>query len=146
MSDISIPTSPLTEDDRALVEEARAATANAFDPDRWGGAHMVGAALRASNGRVFTGVSLPSNVGRTSMCAEPVAIGNAMGEGVRDLDAVVAVRHPLPEEDRDFEVSPPCGACRELIADYGPDVEVIVPRNGDLQKVEAIDLLPTRNW
>jgi len=143
---ITTTTSEVSDADRRLVERAEAATKTAFDPDRLGGAHMVGAAVRAADGRTFTGVSLPSNVGRTSMCAEPVALGAAIGAGVCDFEAIAAVRHPLPEESREFEVVPPCGACRELIADYGPDVAVVVPHDGELRTVTAIDLLPARNW
>src|SRR6056297_1301034 len=145
-SDISIPTADLYDDDLQLIERAEAATRTAFDPDRWGGAHMVGAALRTTDGRIFTGVSMPSNVGRTSMCAEPVALGSALGDGVDDFETIVAVRHPLPDETRDFEVVPACGACRELVADYCHEIEIIVPHEDELRKAEAIDLLPTRNW
>lgn len=143
---ISAATSALSTDDQRLVDQAEEATKTAFDPDRRGGAHMVGAALRAADGEVFTGVSLPSNVGRTSMCAEPVALGNAIGAGVRESAAIAAVRHPLPDETRDFEVVPPCDACRELITDYGGEIAVIVPHDGELRTVRAIDLLPARNW
>ena len=146
VSDISVATAELTEDDRRLIERAEEATKTAFDPERWDGAHMVGAALRAADGQVFTGVSMPANVGRVSMCAEPVALGNALGDGARDFETIVAVRHPLPDESRDFEVVPACGACRELIADYGHEIAVIVPHDGEHRKAAAIDLLPTRNW
>lgn len=143
---ISIEPQNLTDEDERLVETAASVTKTAFNPDRWGGAHMVGAAVRATDGRVRTGVSMPSHVGRTSMCAEPVALGSALAEGIRNFEAIVAVRHPLPDEDREFEVMPACGACRELITDYGHEIAVIVPHDGGHKKVEAIDLLPTRNW
>ena len=145
-NDISVPTVALTDADLELVERAEEATSTAFDPDRWGGAHMVGAAIRSADGETYTGVSMPANVGRVSMCAEPVAIGAALGDGVNEFETVVAVRHPLPGEDREFEVVPACGACRELVADYGPETDVVVPHEGDLRKAEAMDLLPTRNW
>lgn len=145
-STISIETHNLTDEDERLVETAAEVTKTTFDSDRWGGAHMVGAAVRATDGRVTTGVSMPSHVDRTSMCAEPVALGSALAEGLREFEAIVAVRHPLPDEDRDFEAVPACGACRELITDYGHEIAVIVPHDGGLKKVAAIDLLPTRNW
>jgi cytidine deaminase len=145
-SDISVGTAELSKADRRLIGRAEEATKTAFDPDRWDGAHMVGAALRTSDGRIFTGVSMPANVGRVSMCAEPVALGNALGDGARDFETIVAVRHPLPDESRNFEVIPACGACRELIADYGHEIAVIVPHDDELGKAAAIDLLPTRNW
>ncbi|MFB6111758.1 MAG: cytidine deaminase [Halobacteriaceae archaeon] len=141
-----LSTGPLSAADETLIDRARAVTETAFDPDRWGGAHMVGAAVRAATDEVFTGVSMPAQVGRTSMCAEPVALGSAIAAGVEAFDAIVAVRHPLPDEARDFDVVPPCGACRELIADYGEEIRVIVPHEEDQATVRAIDLLPTRTW
>lgn len=146
VSKISIETHSLTDEDERMIETAAEVTKTAFNPDRWDGSHMVGAALRATDGRVFTGVSIPSHVGRTSMCAEPIALGSALAEGKRDFEAIVAVRHPLPDEDRDFEVVPACGACRELITDYGHGISIIVPHDSTHKKIEAIDLLPTRNW
>ena len=145
-TDISITTSELSRDDHRLIDRAEEATTTAFDPERWDGAHMVGAAIRTADGRIFTGVSMPANVGRASMCAEPVALGNALEDGARDFETIVAVRHPLPEQSRDFEVVPACGACRELIAHYGHEISIIVPHDGEPRKVDAIDLLPTRNW
>ncbi|WP_440006349.1 cytidine deaminase [Halomicrococcus sp. SG-WS-1] len=145
-SEITVETRDLTAADERLVERARAATEAAFDPERWGGAHLVGAALRTTSDDVYDGVSLPASVGRASMCAEPVAFGAAVADGATRFDAVAAVRHPLPDEDRGFEVVPPCGACRELIVDYGEDVDVVVPHDGDRRKATASALLPTRNW
>ncbi|MFB6198226.1 MAG: cytidine deaminase [Halobacteriaceae archaeon] len=144
--DISISTRSLSKADRELIKRAEEVTRTAFDPDQWGGAHLVGAALRTTDGKTFTGVSLPANVGRVSSCAEPIAIGAAIANGHDAFDTIVAVRHPLPGESRDHEVVPACGACRELIADHGDDTDVIVPRDDGLAKVRAIDLLPTRTW
>jgi cytidine deaminase len=144
--EITQDTAELATENRHLVETAAEVTERAFDPDRWGGAHMVGAALRAADGEVFTGVSLPASVGRASMCAEPVALGNAAAAGEREFEAIVAVRHPLPDEDRGFEAVAACGACRELIADYGPEIAVVVPDDGTLTTRSAMDLLPGRTW
>ena len=144
--EITVETHARDADDQRLVEDAREATETAFDPDRWGGAHLVGAAVRTADDSVYTGVSLPASVGRASMCAEPVAFGAAVADGATAFDAVVAVRHPLPEEDRGFEVVPPCGACRELVVDYGEDIAVVVPHEGERRTARAAALLPTRNW
>ncbi|GGL54724.1 cytidine/deoxycytidylate deaminase family protein [Halocalculus aciditolerans] len=143
---LTAPTFPLDDADERLVERAADATRRAFDPDGFGGSHAVGAALRTTDGDVYTGVNVPSNVRRTSLCAEPIALGSALGDGARAFDAIVAVRHEDTTESGDPEVVPPCGACRELTADYGRDIETIVPRDGDLVKVRAVDLLPTRTW
>lgn len=137
---------PLTAADETLIETARTATEQAFDPDHFGGAHMVGAALRTADGSVYTGVSMPASVGRASVCAEPGAINAAIVDGKTDFETSVAVRHPLPNEDRDFEVTTACGVCRELICDYDENTEILFPAENELAKARVIDLLPTRHW
>ena len=130
---------PLDEDDRALLEAARQVMLRHYRPF-W---HMVAAALRGRDGRVWTGVHLGTTVGRLSACAEAVAVGRAILEGDGTIATVVAVRHPKPDEDdRSVAVVPPCGACRELIVDYDPDALVIVPGPLAPLKLPARALLP----
>jgi cytidine deaminase len=115
---------PLDEDDRALLEAARAVIQRHYRPF-W---HMVAAALRGRDGRIWTGLHLGTTVGRLSVCAEAVAVGRAILEGDGSIATVVAVRHPKPEEDdRTIAIVAPCGACRELIVDHDPDALVILP-------------------
>lgn len=130
---------PLDEDDRALLEAARDVMLRHYRPF-W---HMVAAALRGRDGRIWTGVHLGTTVGRLSACAEAVAVGRAILEGDGSIATVVAVRHPKPDEsDRSVAVVPPCGACRELIVDYDPDTLVIVPGPLAPLKLPARALLP----
>ncbi len=130
---------PLDDDDRALLEAARAALLRHYRPF-W---HMVAAALRGRDGRVWTGLHLGTTVGRMSVCAEAVAVGRAILDGDGSIATVVAVRHPKPEEaDRTLAVVTPCGACRELIADYDADALVIVPGPLAPLKLPARALLP----
>jgi cytidine deaminase len=130
---------PLDDDDRALVDAARVVLQQHYRPF-W---HMVAAALRGRDGRIWTGVHLGATVGRLSVCAEAVALGRAVLEGDGTIATVVAVRHPKPEEDdRSLAVVPPCGACREMVVDYDPDAWVIVPGPAGLVKMSARALLP----
>ena len=132
----------LSEADRALVETAREAIRRRYRYD-W---QEVGAALRLRSGKVFTGVSLDAYLGRMAVCAEAVALGQAItNAGETAIDTVVAVRHPPPEEkDRTIAVVSPCGACRELIWDYDRNARVIVP-GVDGPTVALIgDLLPNK--
>ena len=64
-------------------------------------------------------------------------IGSAITNGERVLEAIAAVRGKDGSE-----LLPPCGSCRQLLADYAPECEVILPVNGVAQKVPAKDLLP----
>jgi cytidine deaminase len=90
--------------------------------------HTVAAALRDEHGRIWTGLHLGATVGRLSVCAEPVALGRALLEGGGRIVTAVAVRHPKAEEaSQEIAVVSPCGACRELLADYAPGAWVIVP-------------------
>lgn len=137
---------PLSPADEELIDHAEAVVADAFDPDWFGGAPMVGAALRGASGDVYTGVSIPAGVGRASTCAEPAALSDAVIAGEGGLDASVAVRHPLPEEDREFEVVSACGVCREQLCDYDPDLWILFPTTDGPRKERVEALLPTRHW
>jgi cytidine deaminase len=90
--------------------------------------HTVAAAIRGTDGQIWTGLHLGTTVGRLQICAEPIALGRALLEGDGTIHTAVAVRHPKPEEpDREIAIVSPCGACRELIVDYAPDARIILP-------------------
>jgi cytidine deaminase len=126
-------------DDEALVAAARDVLERHYKPF-W---HMVAAAMRDGSGRIFTGIHLGATVGRMQVCAEAVALGRLLLEGDGRIACSVAVRHPKPHEEcRDLAVVPPCGACREMLMDFDPQADVIVPLDGGLQRVPVRDLLP----
>lgn len=120
--------------DRELVRAAETEIRARYRP-HW---HELAAALRTSSGRVVVGVHIDAYA---SVCAETAAIARAVAEGEEGIEALVAVRY-VPEADR-VEVVAPCGACRELIADFG-DVEVIVPDGDGVAKTRVSRLLPSR--
>jgi len=114
----------LTEADHELVEAARIVLLKHYRPF-W---HMVAAALRDGQGKIWTGLHLGATVGRLQICAEAVAFGRAVLEGDGMIETVVAVRHPKAEEaEQEVAIVSPCGACREMIMDYSPEAMVIVP-------------------
>ena len=130
---------PLEAADEELIEAARAVLLRHYRPF-W---HMVAAALRGRDGRIWTGLHLGATVGRLQVCAEAVALGRAVLEGDGGITVAVAVRHPKPEEeDRSIAVVAPCGACREMITDYAPDALVIVPGLIGPVKLPVRALLP----
>lgn len=142
-------TAPLTTDDEDLISQLKETNERTFDPEFFDGAHIVTAGVRTTDGSVYEGTSLPASVGRASMCAEPVAIGSAIADAYRhdDIDTCVAVSYPMPSHDEsETRVIPPCGSCRELLADFNEDMRVIVRVDGDDRVMRAIDLLPTRTW
>lgn len=126
----------LTRRDRELIAEARRLIAARYVPDR----HHVAAAVRTKSGAMYTAVHLDTYVGRCSICAEAAAIARAATEGDGQITAIVAVRWRGRGEPK---VVSPCGACRELLSDYGDPV-VIYATNGRLHKARASRLLPAK--
>jgi cytidine deaminase len=134
--------SALSDADSALVEAASDAIRKRYRYD-W---QEVGAALRTRSGKVFTGVSLDAYLGRMAVCAEAVALGQAITvAGEFGIETVVAVRHPPPKEkDGAITVVSPCGACRELIWDYDRNARVIVPGRNSPEAVSIGELIPNK--
>ena len=135
-------TEQLTAADRELIEAASKAIRSRYRYD-W---QEVGAALRLRSGKIYTGVNLDAYLGRMAVCAEAVALGQAITEfGEIGIDTIVAVRHPEPEEkNQNIAVVSPCGACRELIWDYDKNARVIVPGDKGPAVARIGDLLPNK--
>jgi cytidine deaminase len=95
----------------------------------------VGAALVAPDGRIFTGANAENASYGLSMCAERVAIYHALSEGVRHFDAVAVAG---PEGGRTM----PCGACRQVLHEFGAAMRVIFADGGRLCVVPLSHLLP----
>lgn len=123
---------PLTPDDEKLIEAARDVLRRNYVPVR----HTVGAAVRCSSGRIYTGINVEAC--GYGPCAEPIAIGTAFSNGERELRAIVAV---CTHSD-DYPVLSPCGNCRQLLIDYAPDAMVILVNDGEVVKTQARNLLP----
>src|SRR5919198_5964088 len=79
----------------------------------------VGAALLSSTGLVFTGCNVENATFGLTVCAERVALWKALSEGHRRFTRVAVVTDaPTP--------APPCGACRQLLWEFGGDLEVVL--------------------
>ena len=96
----------------------------------------VGAALRASSGRIFAGCNVENATYGLTVCAERVAIFKAISEGERGFEAISVVT------DADT-LTPPCGACRQLIWEFCGDVPVILANlKGKVETMRMKDLFP----
>jgi cytidine deaminase len=98
----------------------------------------VGAALLARDGRVFTGCNVENATFGLTVCAERVAIFKAISEGVRvrEFEALAVVADTE-------ELTPPCGACRQIIWEFCGDLEIILANlKGKLGVVRTPALLP----
>jgi cytidine deaminase len=120
-----------TSDDIALYEQARAAAANAHAPySRF----AVGAALRTAGGTVVTGVNVENSSFAHSCGAAPTAVFAAVTAGHRQFTAIAV--------HADAESAPPCGACRQVLAEFAPELRVIWRRQGALAVTDLSELLP----
>jgi cytidine deaminase len=96
----------------------------------------VGAGLRATSGRIFGGCNVENATYGLTVCAERVAIFKAISEGERGFDAIAVVT------DTDA-LTPPCGACRQLIWEFCGDVPVILANlKGKVEIIAMKDLFP----
>jgi cytidine deaminase len=117
----------------ALVQAAAAARERAHAPySRF----LVGAALRTRSGRVYTGCNVENASYGLSVCAERVAAAKAVSEGDREFVALAVVTSSDPP-------SPPCGACRQFLAEFAADLEIVLANlDGGRQNTRLAALLP----
>jgi cytidine deaminase len=123
----------LPQPDVDLYELARAAAANAHAPYSQ---FPVGAALRTEGGHVVTGVNVENTSYGLTSCAERNAVFAAVAAGHRRFEAVAV--------HADADSAPPCGACRQVLAEFAPDVRVVWRRRGELVATPLSALLPDR--
>jgi cytidine deaminase len=124
---------PLDETDWSqLVAQARAVSANAWCPySRF----AVGAAVRAADGRVFAGCNVENASFGLTVCAERNAVFQAGAAGARELVAL-ALFTPTPEP------ASPCGACRQVMAEFGVREVRCVGQDGREAHYTLAELLP----
>ena len=97
----------------------------------------VGAALLCADGTVFTGCNVENAAFGSTICAERTALLKAVSEGHRDDWVTIAIA------GRGADYCWPCGACRQMLYEFAPDLKVIVARgDGDIQTAALSDLLP----
>jgi cytidine deaminase len=96
----------------------------------------VGAALEAEGGAVYTGCNIESAAYEQTICAERVAIWKALSEGKRRFHQLAVV----VDTER---LTPPCGACRQVIWEFCGDIPVTLANlRGDTETLQMRDLLP----
>ena len=117
---------------QALIDLANEARKRAYAPYS---NYQVGAALRTRSGRIFTGINIENAAYPTTICAERVAIFKAVSEGERDFEVIAVVTD---------NGGPPCGGCRQVMAEFGLETVVLVADgSGQLQYETTVDgLLP----
>ncbi|MCR6544032.1 cytidine deaminase [Dehalobacterium formicoaceticum] len=97
---------------------------------------QVGAALLTKEGRVFIGCNVENASYGLSNCAERTAVFSAVAAGCRDFDTLAIV-----SDSETFTY--PCGACRQVLVEFNPDLKIIMRNQaGELKVEKAWDLLP----
>ncbi len=118
-----------------LIDEARQARRFSYSPYS---NFAVGAALLCSDGTIYRGTNIENAAYSPSICAERSAIGAAVTAGVapKDIIAVAVIAH-------DSVLVPPCGVCRQTLAEFNLDMRVILAaEDGTWKQWTMRELLP----
>ena len=96
----------------------------------------VGVVLVGADGRTFRGCNVENVSYGLTICAERSAVSAAIAAGCRDFSKIVILA------DTDEPVSP-CGACRQVLAEFNPDMEIILANfHGKTARYKLSELLP----
>ncbi len=115
-----------------LLEQAQTAAARAYAP--YSGYH-VGAALLCADGSVFTGSNVENASYSLSVCAERNALFQAVHAGHKEFLAIAIYVD-------DDELFPPCGACRQVLAEFNPEIPVLYANQTQSVLTDLAILLP----
>ena len=106
--------------DRELLRIAKEASLNAYVP--YSG-FPVGAALECEDGTVYTGCNVENAAYGDTICAERVAVVKAVSEGRRRFTRIA-----IYGEGQGYCM--PCGSCRQVLAEFSPEIEVLCAKAG----------------
>lgn len=136
MAESSAGPSGLPTEQAELVQIAVAARAKAYAPYSQ---FLVGAAVRAADGRVFSGANVENASYGLSICAERSAVIAAIHAGVREIAAIAVSTELSPP-------AAPCGMCRQTLAEFASDCPVVLcgPHGlaGEVRVMRLRELLP----
>ena len=118
--------------DKELLEAALAARERAYAPYS---KFLVGAAVRAESGKIYTGCNIENASYGLTVCAERNALFSAVGAGERKFTALCVVG------DTEEPISP-CGACRQVMAEFKVPCIILANLKGDVKEYTLGELLP----
>jgi cytidine deaminase len=118
-----------------LLAEARRAAENSYSP--YSG-FRVGAALRLENGQVVTGTNVENVSYGLTICAERAALVRAVSEFGPDIRIAAVLVANLNEA-----ACPPCGACRQMLAEFAdPDAAIVFSASDGMRQMRFDEVLP----
>ena len=120
------------EEKQELIRMALAAREKAYAPYS---NFMVGAALRAKDGRVYTGCNVENAAFGSTICAERTALLKAVSEGRRTGWTAIAIA------GRGSDFCWPCGACRQMLYEFAPGLRVLAARGDGTFETATLDQL-----
>lgn len=119
-------------DIKLLINEATKAREKAYAPYS---KYKVGAVVLTKKGNIYSGCNVENSSFGLSCCAERAAIFKAISAGEKDFKAITIVV--------EGKLSSPCGACRQVIAEFGWNIKIIMANLKGYVKISSIDkLLP----
>ena len=118
----------------SLCAQARAVADRAYAP---ASNFHVGAALLATDGRTFVGCNVENSSYGLTVCAERNAVARAVADGARDFEAVVVYTQLSSPGS-------PCGACRQVLAEFSPNMRVVLIGDGEERVDTTLDALLPR--
>ncbi len=119
--------------DASLREAALRALDNAHAPYS---NFPVGAALRTRDGQLITGCNVENSAYGLAICAETLAIAYAVSQGLTDFEEIAIATD-------DSEPTPPCGACRQVLNEFAPNIKISSYTRDGKEAVWTLDeLLP----
>lgn len=95
----------------------------------------VGAALLTEDNEIISGCNIESSSFGLTICAERVALTKALSDGKTEFKAIAIFA-------REGEICPPCGACRQLLFDYAPNIDVVLTDGHNIKIIKLKQLLP----
>ena len=122
-----------------LIQEAKGAQKNSYAPySRFN----VGAALLTKDGEIYKGCNIENSSYGATICAERVAIGNAISDGERDFSAIAIVGG---EDFSSSKMAIPCGMCLQVMSELcDKNFEIVLCEGEDIKVYKLSELLPHR--
>ena len=118
---------------RELAKAAQDIKRNAFSPFS---KFKVGAAILTEDGTIFSGCNIENSSYGLTICAERVAIFNAVSSGASNFTTIAIV-----SDDPDF--TPPCGACRQVLLELAGNIDFVMMDSKNRYKIMKLtSLLP----